>query len=147
MSKLPTFLTDEEVRNAHADYIAGMRWIDLTDKYQVHHTTLYKRFIRQELPIDRKQLQSHHSNRDHRFNDQPGVMAMAVYAYIVRYKEASGGDSPTSREIAVNVGRGVSSVHLHLKTLERYGLIERGGHFEKRRIRVVGMECKMREAA
>ncbi len=65
-----------------------------------------------------------------------------VYRFIVYYKRAHDGNSPTIREIQAGVGlRTSSGVHLHLRHLVHAGLITMG-HFETRSICVVGAEWR-----
>lgn len=48
-----------------------------------------------------------------------------VFDFIVNYKRASCGDSPTRREIAAGVGlASVSTVNLHLENLVAAGLVD-----------------------
>lgn len=54
--------------------------------------------------------------------------AEAVYRYIIRYKRQHAGESPTRREIGEGVGlMAVSTVHYHLVTLQREGMIRLTG--------------------
>lgn len=68
-----------------------------------------------------------------------------IFEFIVDYKRAHDGNSPTSREIVE--GAGISStsvVHYHLGALEREGKI-RLGDSKSRRIEVVGGEWQWHE--
>ena len=77
--------------------------------------------------------------------DRPPRRALDVLDFICRFKAKSGGDSPSLEEIAAGVGLASrSTVHQHLLTLERHGLIWRPGR-DARRIAVVGGEWRLQE--
>lgn len=79
---------------------------------------------------------------------RPGSTALSILAYVKSYKTESGGDSPTIRAIAAYLGiESTNTVHVHLRTLEKFGLIELSDHHAHRRIRVVGGEWRMKEEA
>jgi SOS-response transcriptional repressor LexA len=69
----------------------------------------------------------------------PGRRALDVLAFVVKFKAAHCGDSPSLEEIAAGVGvASRSTVLVHLAALERHGLITRPAARDARRIGIPG---------
>ncbi len=70
---------------------------------------------------------------------RPGRRALDVLTFVVKFKTAHCGDSPSLEEIAAGVGvASKSTVLVHLAALERHGLITRAGARDARRIGIPG---------
>lgn len=70
---------------------------------------------------------------------RPGRRALDVLTFVVKFKTAHCGDSPSLEEIAAGVGvASKSTVLVHLAALERHGLITRAGGRDARRIGIPG---------
>ena len=71
---------------------------------------------------------------------RPGRRALDVLAFVVDFKTGHCGDSPSLEEIAAGVGLASrSTVLVHLRALERHGLITRpAGARDARRIGIPG---------
>lgn len=64
----------------------------------------------------------------------------AIYRYIIRHKRMHAGESPTRREIGAAVGlSSPSTVHIHLMTLHKAGVIRLGAG-KSRMISIPGAE-------
>ena len=69
----------------------------------------------------------------------PGRRALDVLAFVVDFKAGHCGDSPSLQEIAAGVGvASPSTVLVHLRSLERHGLITRPAGQDARRIGIPG---------
>lgn len=61
-----------------------------------------------------------------------------IFNFIVKFKRAHDGNSPSLRQIADTFGHSTSTVNYHLRLLETFGLLQLGGDGQSRMISVVG---------
>ena len=71
-------------------------------------------------------------------NSEISAVSYRVLNFILKYKRASGGVSPSIKEIGTGCHlNSTSQVYSHLMTLQQLGLIERNSH-KARSIRLIG---------
>ena len=71
-------------------------------------------------------------------NSEISALSYKVFNFILKYKRASGGVSPSIKEIGTGCHlNSTSQVYSHLITLQQLGLIERSPH-KARSIRLIG---------